>query len=237
VPVIVTRPSGSCVTPVDGTAIPGYIRGPESIVIVEIDPTDPEPWLVARAADVLRKGGVAIIPTDTVYGLACGISYDKAIKRIYALKDMDPKKPLAILVRDMATVGEYARGVTTPYFRLLKRVLPGPYTFIFEATAEVPKIMLRKRRTIGIRMPDHPITLALLEALDEPLLTTSVRTPDDQWVIEPVEVESTLDDRVDVVVDGGPLVAQPSTVVDLSGSEPVLVREGKGDIEALELFG
>lgn len=206
-------------------------------MIIEVDPTEPEPWLVARAADVLRKGGVAIIPTDTVYGLACGISHPKAIKRIYELKKMDAKKPLAILVNDMTTVSRYARGVTTPYFRLLKRVLPGAYTFIFEATAEVPKIMLRKRRTIGVRMPDHPITLALLEELDEPLLTTSVRTPDDQWVIEPVEVESTLDDRVDVVVDGGPLVALPSTVVDLTGSEPVLVREGKGDVDALELFG
>ena len=205
-------------------------------MIVEIDPVEPESWLIARAAEVLRKGGVAIIPTDTVYGLACGISDAKAIKRIYELKDMDPKKPLAILVNDMTTVGRYARGVTTPYYRLLKRVLPGPYTFIFEASAEVPKIMLRKRRTIGIRMPDHPITLALLAELDEPLLTTSVRTPDDQWVIEPVEVESTLDHKVDVVVDGGPLVATPSTVVDLSGPVPELVREGKGDIAELELF-
>ena len=205
-------------------------------MIVEIDPTEPESWLVARAADVLRKGGVAIIPTDTVYGLACGISHAKAIKRIYELKNMDSKKPLAILVDDMTTVGQYAKGVTTPYYRLLKRVLPGPYTFIFEASAEVPKIMLRKRRTIGIRMPDHPIALALLAELDEPLLTTSVRTPDDHWVIEPVEVESTLDHRVDVVVDGGPLVATPSTVVDLSGDSPELVREGKGSVEALELF-
>ena len=205
-------------------------------MIVEIDPVEPESWLIARAAEVLRKGGVAIIPTDTVYGLACGISDAKAIKRIYELKDMDPKKPLAILVNDMTTVGRYARGVTTPYYRLLKRVLPGPYTFIFEASAEVPKIMLRKRRTIGIRMPDHPITLALLAELEEPLLTTSVRTPDDQWVIEPVEVESTLDHKVDVVVDGGPLVATPSTVVDLSGPVPELVREGKGDIAELELF-
>ena len=205
-------------------------------MIVEIDPTEPESWLVARAADVLRKGGIAIIPTDTVYGLACGISHAKAIKRIYELKNMDSKKPLAILVDDMTTVGQYAKGVTTPYYRLLKRVLPGPYTFIFEASAEVPKIMLRKRRTIGIRMPDHPIALALLAELDEPLLTTSVRTPDDHWVIEPVEVESTLDHRVNVVVDGGPLVATPSTVVDLSGDSPVLVREGKGSVEALELF-
>jgi len=206
-------------------------------MIVEIDPVSPEPWLVARAAEVLRKGGVAIIPTDTVYGLACGISHTKAIQRIYALKDMDPKKPLAILVSDMTTIGQYARGVTTPYFRLMKRVLPGAYTFIFEASAEVPKIMLRKRRTIGVRMPDHPITLALLAESDEPLLTTSIRTPDDQWVINPVEVESTFDARVDVVVDGGPLVSVPSTVVDLSGGEPVLVREGKGDVAALELFG
>ena len=206
-------------------------------MIVEIDPVSPEPWLVARAADVLRKGGVAIIPTDTVYGLACGISHGTAIKRIYALKDMDPKKPLAILVSDMTTIGQYARGVTTPYFRLMKRVLPGAFTFIFEASSEVPKIMLRKRRTIGVRMPDHPITLALLEELDEPLLTTSIRTPDDEWVINPVEIESTFDSRVDVVVDGGPLVSVPSTVVDLSGNTPVLVREGKGDIAALELFG
>ena len=205
-------------------------------MIVEIDPESPESWLVARAAEVLRKGGVGIIPTDTVYGLACGIGHPKAIRRIYELKDMDPKKPLAILVGDMTTVGTYAKGVTTPYFRMLKRVLPGPYTFIFEATSEVPKIMLRKRRTIGIRMPDNPITLALLEELDEPLLTTSVRTPDDQWVIEPVEVEATLDHRVDVVVDGGPLVLTPSTVVDLSGAEPELLREGKGDVSALELF-
>jgi tRNA threonylcarbamoyl adenosine modification protein (Sua5/YciO/YrdC/YwlC family) len=206
-------------------------------VIVDIDPVSPEPWLVARAAEVLRRGGVAIIPTDTVYGLACGINHGSAIKRIYELKDMDPKKPLAILVSEMTTVGQYAKGVTTPYYRLLKRVLPGPYTFIFEATSEVPKIMLRKRRTIGIRMPDNPITLELLDTLDEPLLTTSVRTPDDQWVIDPIEVESTLDHRVDVVVDGGPLVATPSTVVDLSSDVPVLVREGKGNVGALELFG
>jgi tRNA threonylcarbamoyl adenosine modification protein (Sua5/YciO/YrdC/YwlC family) len=222
--------------PVDVAGVPGYTQTSGVIVIVEIDPIAPEPWLVARAAEALRRGGVAIIPTDTVYGLACGITHGKAIKRIYALKDMDSKKPLAILVGDMTTVGHYARGVTTPYFRILKRVLPGPYTFIFEATSEVPKIMLRKRRTIGIRMPDNPITLALLEALDEPLLTTSVRTPDDQWVIDPVEIESTLDHRVDVVVDGGPLLSVPSTVVDLSGADPVLVRDGKGDVETLELF-
>jgi tRNA threonylcarbamoyl adenosine modification protein (Sua5/YciO/YrdC/YwlC family) len=221
-------------TPPRGAAIHSLRR---ASVIVEIDPVAPEPWLVSRAAEALRRGGVAIIPTDTVYGLACGISQTKAIKRIYELKKMDPKKPLAILVDDMTTVGRYCKGVTTPYFRMLKRVLPGPYTFIFEASPEVPKIMLRKRLTIGIRMPDHPITLAILAELDEPLLTTSVRTPDDHWVVNPLEVESTLDDRVDLVVDGGPLVLAPSTVVDLSEDVPILVREGKGAVEELELFG
>ena len=129
-------------------------------MIMEIDPVEPEPWLLARAAQVLRGGGVVVMPTDTVYGMTCGITHHKAIRRIYKLKDMDPKKPLSILVGDMSMVGHYTRGVSTPAFRLLKRVLPGPYTFIFEASPEVPKIMLRKRRTVGIRMPDNPIALS-----------------------------------------------------------------------------
>jgi tRNA threonylcarbamoyl adenosine modification protein (Sua5/YciO/YrdC/YwlC family) len=205
-------------------------------MIVEIDPVQPEPWLVARATGVLRKGGIVVTPTDTVYGLACGISHQKAIQRIYALKKMDSKKPLAILVNDMRTVGRYARGISTPAFRIMKRVLPGPYTFIFEATPEVPKIMLRKRKTIGIRMPDHPVTQALLDELDEPLLTTSIRNPDDDFVNDPVEIERQYGAEIDIVIDSGALLSIPSTVVDLSAAEPRLVRDGKGDVDALELF-
>ncbi|RXM22309.1 threonylcarbamoyl-AMP synthase, partial [Citrobacter sp. AAK_AS5] len=110
--------------------------------------------------------GVVVTPTDTVYGLTCCIDRPEAIQRVYALKKLDPKTPLAILVADMATIGRYARGVSTPAYRVMKRVLPGPYTFIFEASPEVPKIMLRKRRTIGIRMPDHPVPRMLLGGLD-----------------------------------------------------------------------
>jgi tRNA threonylcarbamoyl adenosine modification protein (Sua5/YciO/YrdC/YwlC family) len=205
-------------------------------VLLEIDPYEPEPWLVARAADILSRGGVGVLPTDTVYGLACGIGHADAIARIYALKDLDPRKPLAILVGDMRTVGRYATGVSTPAFRLMKRVLPGPYTFIFEATREVPKIMLRKRKTIGIRIPDNAILLALLAELGEPLLTTSVRTPEDEFVNDPSEIERRYDKRIDLVVDGGRLLPHPSTVIDFSGGEPVLVREGKGDVSALDLF-
>lgn len=204
--------------------------------MIEIDPTEPEPWLLARVVQVLRRGGVVVIPTDTVYGIVCGIHHPKAIRRVYDLKEMDSKKPLAILVADMTAFGRYARGVTTPTFRMLKRVLPGPYTFIFEATSEVPKIMLRKRRTIGLRIPANPIALALIDELGGPLLSTSIRDPEDAFVNDPIEIEKSLGEAVDMVVDGGVLLSAPSTVVDLSGGEPVLIREGKGSVEALEIF-
>jgi tRNA threonylcarbamoyl adenosine modification protein (Sua5/YciO/YrdC/YwlC family) len=204
-------------------------------MVIEINAAAPEPWLVARAVDVLRKGGVAVVPTDTVYGLACGLEFPASIKRIYELKNLDPKKPLALLVADMTTIGTYARGVTTPVFRMMKRVLPGPYTFIFNASPEVPKIMLRKRRTIGIRMPDNPILLAVLEELGTPLMTTSIRTRDDDFINDPITIEEVYGPRVDLLIDGGPLKPEPSTVVDFSSGEPEILREGKGNIEALEL--
>ena len=206
-------------------------------MILEIDPVEPEPWLLARAAQVLRGGGIVVMPTDTVYGLTCGITHHDAIRRIYKLKDMDPKKPLSVLVSDMSMVGRFAKGVSTPAYRLLKRVLPGPYTFIFEASPEVPKIMLRKRRTIGIRMPDNPIALALLEEMGEPLLSSSIRDPEHDFVNNPDEIERSLGSDVEMVIDGGILLPVPSTVVDLSDDEPVLIRDGKGDVNTLELFG
>jgi tRNA threonylcarbamoyl adenosine modification protein (Sua5/YciO/YrdC/YwlC family) len=206
-------------------------------VILEIDPVEPEPWLLARAAQMLRGGGIVVMPTDTVYGLTCGITHHDAIRRIYKLKDMDPKKPLSVLVSDMSMVGRFAKGVSTPAYRLLKRVLPGPYTFIFEASPEVPKIMLRKRRTIGIRMPDNPIALALLEEMGEPLLSSSIRDPEHDFVNNPDEIERSLGSDVEMVIDGGILLPVPSTVVDLSDDEPILIRDGKGDVGTLELFG
>jgi tRNA threonylcarbamoyl adenosine modification protein (Sua5/YciO/YrdC/YwlC family) len=204
-------------------------------MFVQIDPTEPESWLIARAAQVLKRGGVGVIPTDTVYGLACCISQDEAIRKVYDLKGLDPKKPLSILVADLRIAGQYARGISTPNYRMMRRVLPGPYTFICRATEEVPKIMLRKRKTIGIRIPDTPIVLALLEELGEPLITTSVRTPDDQILNEPTELENRFGSKIDLLIDGGPLLPEPSTVVDITGADPVLVREGRGDVDALEL--
>ena len=205
-------------------------------MLIEVDPIEPEPWLVARCANIISRGGVAVIPTDTVYGLACGISHVAAVKRIYKLKDLDPKKELALLVPDMQAVGRYARGVTTPIFRMMKRVLPGPYTFIFQSSSEVPKIMLRKRKTIGIRVPDNPTLLGILSELDEPMISTSARTPDDDFISDPRTIDELYGARVDLVIDGGPLDPEPSTIIDFSEATPHLVRAAKGDIELLEIF-
>jgi len=206
-------------------------------MFLSIDPEQPQPWLVAKVVEVLRRGGVAVLPTDTVYGIACSIDQPQAIQRIYALKGLDPKKPLSLLLPDITGIAHWARAVTTPAYRLMKRVLPGPYTFILPASSEVPRIMLRWRKTIGIRVPDTPILHAILRELGQPLLTTSVRTDDDEYVNDPFALEERLGGLVDLVVDGGPLLEQPSTVVDLSGAEPELVRAGKGDVAALQLFG
>lgn len=206
-------------------------------MLLTIDPLEPESWLLARVVNVLRRGGLVVTPTDTVYSYACLLDNPDAVERLYQVKGIAAAKRLSILVGDLATAARYAKGMTTPVFRMMKRVLPGPYTFIFPATSQVPRTMLRKRRTIGIRYPDSPILLALLEQLQAPLLTTSVRNDADEWVLDPVEIDSQVGHLVDLVIDGGKVPNEPSTVIDLSGDEPVLLRQGKGSVEALELFG
>ncbi len=208
----------------------------EAAVLLTIDATEPEPWLVARAVQTLSHDGLVVLPTDTVYAIACTLDGSDAIERLYRVKGITPAKRLSILVPDIAAASRYTRGIPNPVFRTMKRVLPGPYTFILKASSEVPRIMLHKRRTVGIRIPDCPITLAILAELGRPLLSTSVRNERDEWVDDPVQIEDALRGQVDLVVDGGVLANDPSTVVDLSEETPVLVREGKGDVGALELF-
>jgi tRNA threonylcarbamoyl adenosine modification protein (Sua5/YciO/YrdC/YwlC family) len=206
-------------------------------MLISIDPFSPEPWLVARVVQSLKRGGVVVIPTDTVYAYACSLADRDAPRRLYEIKGISPSKRLSILVPDLRTASRYTRSIPNPVFRTMRRVLPGPYTFIFQASSEVPRIMLRKRRTVGIRLPDCPITLAILAELGEPLLTSSVRSSADEFVLDPVEIEAASGDELAMVVDGGQLLNEASTVVDLSSDEPVLVRLGKGDVSELYFLG
>lgn len=205
-------------------------------MLLRIDAAEPESWLVARVAQVLRKGGVVVLPTDTVYSLVCRLGDEDAIERLYGVKGMPPAKMLSILVPDIASAAKYTKGISNHVFRAMKRVLPGPYTFIFQASPEVPRIMLHKRRTIGLRIPAAPLVQGLLEELGEPLLASSVRNVADEFLLDPITIEERLKGQVELVVDCGLVANEPSTVIDLTGDEPVLLREGKGSVAALELF-
>jgi tRNA threonylcarbamoyl adenosine modification protein (Sua5/YciO/YrdC/YwlC family) len=205
-------------------------------VLLRIDAAEPESWLVARVAQVLRKGGVVVLPTDTVYSLVCRLADEDAIERLYGVKGMPPAKMLSILVPDIASAAKFTKGISNHVFRTMRRVLPGPYTFIFQASPEVPRIMLHKRRTIGVRICGAPLVEALLAEIGEPLLASSVRNVSDEFLLDPITIEESMKGQVELVVDCGLVANEPSTVVDLSGSEPVLVREGKGSVAALELF-
>jgi tRNA threonylcarbamoyl adenosine modification protein (Sua5/YciO/YrdC/YwlC family) len=202
-------------------------------MLLSIDPVEPEHWLVAEAVKVLRKGGIVVIPTDTVYGVACDISDEAATERIYRLKGMDSRKLLSILCHDMAMAAQYTRGIPNTLFRIVRRKLPGPYTFILPASKELPRAMRRNRSTVGIRIPDCPIALELIRQYGRPLLTTSLRVAPEVWMLNPEEIESEYGRDVDLVIDGGPLFPAPSTVIDFSGLEPEIVREGKGPVDFL----
>lgn len=205
-------------------------------MLLAIDPTDPEPWLTTRVVQALRRGGVAVVPTDTVYAIACRVDDPAAVEHLYEVKEMPATKRLSLLVPDIATASRYARAIPDRVFRAMRRVVPGPYTFIFSAGHELPRVMLRKRRTVGIRIPDSPIVQAILAELGKPLFSTSVRSEDDEWLLDPAVIAADLGQRVEITVDAGLLSAEPSTVVDATGDEPILVRAGKGDVAALELF-
>ncbi|MBF0453512.1 MAG: threonylcarbamoyl-AMP synthase [Magnetococcales bacterium] len=194
---------------------------------------NPQKRLITQAAEIIRNGGVAVFPTDTNYGLGCLVSNRKGVERIMKIKRLPSSHQLSILVPDLSGISRYAR-VNNQTYRLLKRFLPGPYTFILDSTREVPKSILPKRKTIGLRIPDHAICLALLQELNEPLLSTSFRLPDEEILSDPEQIAEKIQGRVELVIDGGILPEKPSTIVDMTGGAPVVLRAGSGSPEVFK---
>ena len=200
-----------------------------------IHPDNPQPRLINQAVQIIKDGGVVALPTDSSYALGCHLDDKDAVERLRRIRGIDDKQLLSLLVRDLSELSNFAM-VDNQQYRLIKSVTPGPYVFILQATKEVPRRLSHpSRKTIGLRVPDHAITLALLEALGEPLIaTTLILPPDSDPVNDPEAIRMRLEKQIDLVIDGGACPREPSTVVDLTGDEPVLVRVGRG---ALEPFG
>jgi len=198
-----------------------------------IHPDNPNPRLIRQAAVVVREGGVVVYPTDSCYALGCHLDDKDAVARIRQIRGLDESHHLTLMCRDLSEISRYAR-VNNTQFRLLKNNTPGSYTFILEATKEVPKRLQHpKRSTIGMRIPDHPVALALLEELGEPLLSGTLIMPDEELPLNDAEhIRKLLEKQVDLVIDGGAVGVEFTTMIDLTGDVPILVRRGKGDIAA-----
>jgi tRNA threonylcarbamoyl adenosine modification protein (Sua5/YciO/YrdC/YwlC family) len=201
-----------------------------------IHPDNPQPRLINQAVQIIRDGGIVALPTDSSYALACHLDDKSAVERLRRIRGIDDKQHLSLLVRDLSELSNFAM-VDNRQFRLLKSVTPGPYVFVLEATKEVPRRLSHpSRKTIGLRVPDHRITLDLLEALGEPLLaSTLILPPDTEPLNDAEEIRERLEKQIELVIDAGACPAEPSTVIDLSGGEPVLVRPGRGSLEPFGL--
>jgi tRNA threonylcarbamoyl adenosine modification protein (Sua5/YciO/YrdC/YwlC family) len=201
-----------------------------------VHPEQPQPRLIRQAAEMVREGGLIVVPTDSTYALAARLGDAGAIERIRRIRRVDERHHLTLMCRDLSEIARYAR-VDNAQYRLLKSATPGSYTFILEGTKELPRRVLHpKRKTIGLRIPQHPVIQALLAELDEPVLTSTMILPgEDEPLTDPEDIRSRLERQVDLVIDAGPCGAEMTTVVDLSGGAPILVRAGKGDVALLGL--
>jgi tRNA threonylcarbamoyl adenosine modification protein (Sua5/YciO/YrdC/YwlC family) len=196
-----------------------------------IHPTHPQARLVRRAAEIVRAGGLIAYPTDSCYALGCHLGDAKAVMRLRGVRRMDERHHLTLMCRDLSEIAAYAI-VDDARFRLMKRATPGSYAFILRATREVPRRLAHpKRKTIGVRVPAHPVAQALLAELNEPMLSATLLLPDDaQPPSDPEVIRERLEHQVDLVIDAGSCGTEPSTVIDLTGEEPVVVRAGKGSL-------
>jgi tRNA threonylcarbamoyl adenosine modification protein (Sua5/YciO/YrdC/YwlC family) len=200
--------------------------------IFAIHPDNPQSRLLRQAAAKIKEGGLLVYPTDSGYALGCKLGNKAALERIRSLRHLDKHHNMTLVCRDLSQLGTYAQ-VSNAIYRLLKAFTPGSYTFILNATHEVPRLMLHpKRKTLGLRVPDNTITLALLDCLEEPLMSTTLILPGASAPLsEPESIKDILGNQVDLMIEGGNCSHQPTTVVDLTGDYPVILREGKGDPE------
>lgn len=203
-------------------------------MVLRMHPVTPQGRHIARAVEVLRSGGVIIYPTDTVYGIGCSVFDTDAIRRIYQIKQQSEQKPFSFICSDLSHISEYAR-VSNAAFRTMKRLIPGPYTFLLPAARlkQLPKSMISKRKTVGIRVPDNLICRMLVKELGHPVLSAGVTDADGGIIQDPDDIADLLGRRVDLMLAGEPSLLQMSTIIDFTEDQPVVVREGAGDISML----
>jgi tRNA threonylcarbamoyl adenosine modification protein (Sua5/YciO/YrdC/YwlC family) len=199
-------------------------------MLIHIHPDNPQPRLIRQVTEVLKNGGVIVYPTDTIYGLGCDIFQHKAVERICRIKGVDPQKAqLSFVCADLSDLSHYARQLPTSVYRILKRYLPGPYTFILEASKQVPKILKTKKDTVGIRVPDNAIAQAIIKELGNPILSATLPGEFVEEYTDPESIQDRFSKLVDLVIDGGNGGTVPSTIIDFTSGEPVVVREGAGE--------
>ncbi len=203
-----------------------------SVEVQKIYLDHPQKRLIARAANILRNGGIVVYPTDTIYGLGIDLFNKKAIERVLRIKKESRHKMLSFILPDLKNIAEWAL-VPDVAYKIMKRVVPGPYTFVLRATKKVPKLLLSNQKTVGIRIPDSVVAQALVQELGRPILSTSVPQGSDGYYTDPQEIAERFKHEIDLILDAGVMFNKPSTIVDFSGPEPEILREGSGDIDAL----
>jgi len=204
-------------------------------MIVTMHRQNPEQRYVRKAVEILSAGGIIIYPTDTVYGIGCSAENKNAIERIYLVKKMKPGKPFSFVCSDLKHISAYAH-VSNAAFKIMKHLIPGPYTFILPAAKmrSLPKILVSKRKTVGIRVPDSRITLEIVKALGHPILSTSVSVGKGEMLNDPHLIAENFKNQVELIIDAGPLSSLPSSILDMTGEAPVVVRKGAGDVSMWE---
>jgi tRNA threonylcarbamoyl adenosine modification protein (Sua5/YciO/YrdC/YwlC family) len=219
----------------DGSFVKNFIFTQTNfkIMLLSIHPQNPQPRLIKQIVECLKDGGVIIYPTDTIYGLGCDIHHPKAIERICQIKNVDPKKAqLSFICRDLSNLSDYTKSIDTPLYRVLKNNLPGPFTFILPASKQVPKILKSKKETIGLRVPDNMICMAIMEAMGNPVLSASLPGEMVEEYTNPEIIYERFGRQVDFVIDGGPGGVVPSTIIDCTTSDWTITRQGLGELRA-----